>query len=623
MIKLMFIKNISRLDTIRFDSASQRDLYFNNMADVSIDALYPPHFQNKIQVSIEDLSPSTKVNYLSLYYENRYYYYFIDNINYINEGVYELLITMDTITTFMFDLRINNAILERHSIKRWNTNGTINRDYIRENLSSNVFQNMNYNENKFGMTLLIFKCRQEMFFSSTGYDRGCEIHLKDIQKDRDIIVNDGTLYLIFPLINIEYYTEFPQTIKGFKLITRNGDTQNEYQGISFERYKDIIAHCMENPHVYDAFICCNDFANSLFTYKGYSTENGNRYLAFYIDVSSLDDSSNNYCDTVTFENVSGLDTDYLYPIFSRLHTKVFKETYHMDYNMKNFVKNTEIFAPFNICNIPQLIDDNYFRLYFGEKLGYTSFPLHLMKRPTLYLNHYYDVISNNRCYSITEESNGYDVYLTNIVNQTKEYLSLYGDALANYTTTNYGTLTSGVALAKQNALWNGAKQVANSKSKIQLATAIGDTAMSMHNIDMQLQVTRENAEFSPDNVRQGNTYSSDLCSNVLNRITRIDVVSDLLFVAKRYEQYGYLINNEVIDKNLYSDFNTRYYYNVVKFTNANIELDYINNNTLIQNIIARLENGLRLWNIFNLDIYEDKIDYYYFIYDNVENEFIE
>ena len=115
MINLMFIKNISRLDTIRFENSDDRDNYFYDIASVSIDSIYPPHFQNRIQLSIEDLSPSTKVNYLSLFYEGKYYYYFIDDINYINEGLYEVFITMDTIMTFMFDLNINKAILERHN----------------------------------------------------------------------------------------------------------------------------------------------------------------------------------------------------------------------------------------------------------------------------------------------------------------------------------------------------------------------------------------------------------------------------------------------------------------------------------------------------------------------------
>ena len=90
MIDLMFRKNISRLDTIKFNNSAERESYFSSKSIVTIDSIYPPHFQNKIQFSIEDLSPSTKVNYLSLYYEGKYYYYFIDNINYINQGLYEL-----------------------------------------------------------------------------------------------------------------------------------------------------------------------------------------------------------------------------------------------------------------------------------------------------------------------------------------------------------------------------------------------------------------------------------------------------------------------------------------------------------------------------------------------------
>lgn len=637
MINLMFIKNISRLDTIRFENSDDRDNYFYDIASVSIDSIYPPHFQNRIQLSIEDLSPSTKVNYLSLFYEGKYYYYFIDDINYINEGLYEIFITMDTIMTFMFDLNINKAILERHNIKRWNDDElTINRNYIRENLSKDDFKNIEYiNISDNSKTkCVIFKARSELITPNFTLGLTANCLLQNIINDRYTKINDGTLYIILPLVSD---TEINKLI--IKVYDKLHNVTYTYD-IGISLYYALFNYFVESPYIVDAYICDNVISDKFLIYRKYTEDVYTIGEYILNDGDTTDNGVNLHPEELDITFSEQPEIKVKYPILR----EIFCENYKLAKEPYEFVINKNTNTLFNIKHIPQLLDENYFRVEFGERLGYTTFPLSKSEQGYLVFKYNFDIISGNRTMCILPQeyknniysTNEDDNYLTAITNQTKENLALYSDRFQNYMATNTGTLTTGVALARANAVWASTKQAFNialdNNTRLlqgnefrnigNVVMGVGDSFMRQYNITKQLQIARENAEYTPDTTRQGNTFSTDLMCNSLNLILKVDCVTDIEYVAKKYEQYGYLVNKEVINVNLYEDFNTRLYYNVVKFNNIDIELNYINNQTLIQNIIDRLENGLRLWNIFSINIDDDKINYNYFKYDNVENDFI-
>lgn len=637
MINLMFIKNISRLDTIRFENSNDRDNYFYDIASVSIDSIYPPHFQNRIQLSIEDLSPSTKVNYLSLFYEGKYYYYFIDDINYINEGLYEIFITMDTIMTFMFDLNINKAILERHNIKRWNDDElTINRNYIRENLSKDDFKNIEYiNISDNSKTkCVIFKARSELITPNFTLGLTANCLLQNIINDRYTKINDGTLYIILPLVSD---TEINKLI--IKVYDKLHNVTYTYD-IGISLYYALFNYFVESPYIVDAYICDNVISDKFLIYRKYTEDVYTIGEYILNDGDTTDNGVNLHPEELDITFSEQPEIKVKYPILR----EIFCENYKLEKEPYEFVINKNTNTLFNIKHIPQLLDENYFRVEFGERLGYTTFPLSKSEQGYLVFKYNFDIISGNRTMCILPQeyknniysTNEDDNYLTAITNQTKENLALYSDRFQNYMATNTGTLTTGVALARANAVWTSTKQAFNialdNNTRLlqgnefrnigNVVMGVGDSFMRQYNITKQLQIARENAEYTPDTTRQGNTFSTDLMCNSLNLILRVDCVTDIEYVAKKYEQYGYLVNKEVINVNLYEDFNTRLYYNIVKFNNIDIELNYINNQTLIQNIIDRLENGLRLWNITSINIDDDKINYNYFKYDNVENNFI-
>lgn len=639
MIDLMFIKNISRLDTIKFNNSAERESYFSSRSIVTIDSIYPPHFQNRIQFSIEDLSPSTKVNYLSLYYEGKYYYYFIDNINYINQGLYELIITMDTITTFMFDLTINKAILERYSINRWNKDNTINRNYIRENLSNSNFKLDVYdiiknsplnNSTNNDITPCILIQRRAKLNNEQAVDNAGTFYDEDdfsskisfdnfIGDNNSEVIDDGSIYYLFPLLKNNY-----ETISFGRY--RSNDTINNLNRNDYYYYLNKL---LEDLNTVNAFLINNDVLNQLI----YVSDHVNNFGNTVIDFNSYSSNVNKvYPVRYTISSGSGVG-EIRSACFrlKRLTIFHYDNIYTMKINNSYFSKNVNINEPFNISFIPQLIDENYFHIYYGENVEYTTFPLHMLTNTSLRLEKLYDILTNNRIYRIKDlyDNSIYDKHFTTLIIQTKEEVQLYKDALTNYMQTNKGSLTMGVALAKRNAQLDFAQDIigiGSHKSKkpkyLDMGNNLIDLYQDIYNIDERIRINKTNAEYTPDTTRQGNSFSSDLTAYSLENIILQESVDDLEYIGKKYEQYGYLVNKEVLNKRLYLDFNERYYFNIVKFNNVDIELNYINSSKLKFDIIERLTNGVRLWNIINI-YNSEHINFSLFEYDNIENSFIE
>ena len=135
LLKLYYVEGISRTDTPLFDNIENQRQYYSDRLVVTIpDSFYPPHYRNEISLVLGDYftpSSASQMNYLSLEYLGRVYYYFIDSIEYKNEDIATLNVTMDVIQTYMFDINYHNARVKRETIKRWNGD-YINRNYINE-----------------------------------------------------------------------------------------------------------------------------------------------------------------------------------------------------------------------------------------------------------------------------------------------------------------------------------------------------------------------------------------------------------------------------------------------------------------------------------------------------------
>lgn len=169
MIRLMFVKGINEVDTPYFETKQEQADFFENASVVSYDdetAYYPPYYHNRIRLPSSDIpfsDESKKVNYLSLEYDGKTYYYFIDSMDYVTDDLTEISISMDTIQTFFFDMTLTKPTIKRMAIKRWSDDKvSINRDYIRENLSEMPMRKISKETMQYSTTLqwLVVRCSE-------------------------------------------------------------------------------------------------------------------------------------------------------------------------------------------------------------------------------------------------------------------------------------------------------------------------------------------------------------------------------------------------------------------------------------------------------------------------------
>lgn len=580
MYSLYYIKGISRFDTPRFANIIEQNKYFDLHKKKTIDEFYPPFFTNSIKMLYIDFDIiNNEVNYFSLVFRNKTYYYFIDNVNYIDLGVYEINITLDVIQTYFFDIKINSINVIRQSIKRWNGND-INRDYIRENLSnsSDFKKDITYNSIPTNKWLLVE--------GVSKLDTGTEEYTPSLITIKDILITNGTYLYLLPLPSI------PKVYQNKKInIFLRDELVEQYTYID---YIKALNSLMRNPNVLNI-----SFINM--------SENNN--LDYNISYNETIDITINYNPNVYSLKTYIINKDNVGSVFIEKGVNFINQ---INYNIF-FDKNTSRGVNFSYRYIPQLLDENYIDFKWGERLGYTSISLSKLYNTDLYLDYKYDLCSGERIYNINGSQ-----YFTNIVNKTKQNIRLYNGAWENYLATNKGTLTTGIDLAKQNNLFQTSKNMFNSSALGIAGSVTGnpglitgatggllnsyiDYFIKDYNIEQNLKITKENLIYTPDTVKQGNTITSDIENNSLEIFAYTAYVDDIEEVARKLEYFGYKVNKLYNNVTLYgNDLYNRLYYNVIKANEIFITIsNHINTEDLIFSIKERLRSGLRLWNMNN------------------------
>lgn len=600
MYSLHYIRGISRYDTPIFATIQEQTQYFINNRIVNIDDFFPVWYNQTIKLELFDYKYNiTSCNYLSILFNSKYYYYFIDNINYINEGIYSIDITLDVIQTFLFNISFNYINLSRQSIKRWTSNGLINRDYIRENLSiaTSYKKDITYNNMNYNKWLLVESVKRlDSFAGNTA---------PTLIYSKNLITNGTYLYIIpYPNItkediNITYYIKY-----------MNNDI-GTYTG---KQFAFCVSDLMRSPDILNMSIVnleSKDF-NYGITYNDEHTE-----CTISISNTTLD---------FTYDPVTiGSNENQVISLFINEAENIYN---YIDYEF-NFTENKELNKKYNFKFIPQLIDENYIDFKFGERLGYTIFPLSKLKYKSLRLYMEYDLLSTDRIFKI-----GDNEFFTNIVNKTKENLRLYNNAWENYMSTNKGTLTTGISLAVNNNMLKTTKGVVNAAvggiagavinpvagatgGVLGLANVYFDHFLGLYNIEQNLKITKENLEFTPDTARQGNTFSSDIVNDSLDIFTYIAYVDDIEDVGKKLEHFGYKVDKFLTNVTLYDNvLYNRHYFDVIKAEDMSITINnYIETDILKYAVKERLNNGLRLWHVFTNTSLLDNLEF-----DNIEKE---
>lgn len=141
-IHLLNCKDINREHTPSFLTRDEQLQYFLTKKIKTIENnQYTRENQIlKVKGHIDDL---LTINYLCLNNNRKWYYYFILNKFYINEGTSGLIIKLDVIQTYLFDFVFRDSLVERMHYDRTNKNGTINKTYFKneETLDTGEYEN--------------------------------------------------------------------------------------------------------------------------------------------------------------------------------------------------------------------------------------------------------------------------------------------------------------------------------------------------------------------------------------------------------------------------------------------------------------------------------------------------
>lgn len=376
-IKLYYIEGISRIDTPYFSSQQEQSDYFYDHLVKNIDLpYYPPHYQNSIRFDTDDVSFTSSVNYLSLEYGGKVYYYFIDSVDYSSENVVILNITMDVIQTYFFNIYIAHGVIERKFINRWkkynNTNTWyINRDYIRENNSKADFlpARKNYVSNIYEDDLwIVYKIVERSFNTIQAfYETRFTTYFTDVR------FTSPFMYLFIPVgaDNYEYY-------------------ENDTLVKSGHLYPPSVFLRSLSPYIADAYVV-HGFPlgdKDVINHNGVLTIKDDKLGMLHLD--SYSGNSNVFDYIRNLSSYSSLPAVLTYSIETGLFsTPVTNPGYvnvNVDTKVRNanpnimgnaaFTRNVNIQNTFQHYYCPVLLDENYINLEIGNDNATTSYPLY-------------------------------------------------------------------------------------------------------------------------------------------------------------------------------------------------------------------------------------------------------
>ena len=585
MIKLYYVRGINRYDTPYFANITAQEDYFEGKVISSLDAWYPPHYDNTIRLTSDDISFNKQINYLSLEFNGKLYYYFIDDIRYIDEDTLEIDITMDVIQTYMFNIDWINSTVSRRLIDRWNGDA-INRKYIREQLGNGLFETITYYEVPYNYPHIVLSSAEAL-----GDTTIPATFIYDNQ-----LINDTTYnYLVIDTLkdNLKY-----------ALYTGDKQIGTPYTTREVMKWNDA-------PKIERAFMF-------MYYQLGTISESGSGDLTKLTLTNTYSDKSfvPSLKDGIPRTSYCQIDTVIVTPDKYTITTP--------------FVKNTSATTPFHKKYIPQLLDENFMRIKFGERLGYTTYPTSLMVTKSLIGTAINDYKTGNRIFRLEQDSSEQDKYMTTCINNTQENVTLINDAFKQYMANNQGQMVMGIAKASIGAtigLNMIPKPTPTYTPKTHKLSKAYIAREEMYNRRVSNQITADamsagnvfegaiNSAFQPDTTKQGNNVTSDIYANALKRFYSIEMCTDIDDVAQILEGYGYAVHESYGAVNLFDKLNTRTYFNVIKVDTLEIGLTQcFNDDTTISEIIDRMEKGIRMWNV--------EIGQHLYVYDNVEKEYI-
>ena len=645
-INLYYVEGISRIDTPSFNTKTHvgtiedQEEFFLTKLVKSIDiSFYPPHYQNSIKFDKDDLEITDNINYLSLEYNGKAYYYFIDKIDYTSTGIITLEVSMDTIQTFMFDIYISSGLIRRKFINRWKYKYgeyIINRDYCRENVSEGIFQ-------------LIEKKYFNKYSDVTDKDVGS-------------VGNINGMFVFACTDNIGdddptgqwHRTE---TIKGLSYSSTSNYFKETLQFMIYvvpviPNYTSITLTDGTNTAGCNYDLLFNKLLNDPLVYQAYFIPNDNK--GFFSR-----QTGGNLFTGVNGIKVIRYEGQGLFAIHKDFYSEPLVKTFTHDYR-RNY--NTETL--FNENYMPVLLDENYIRFEYGEGNQLSTVPLYYQCFSQFGLVYENTLLHGNRCYNIILNYNHQPSSLSVIIDTNSNYIGtpdLYNTAVAcndkirltlltnaykewitynkaaipmayvstiancftygimnannsvvhkNYTTSTSGERVHGFPIKKKTT-FNYSTTTSTSDAPHYAPTNSSSLA--------GVATSQWNAVFAPPAIRFSGEYLNDYQNHSLQVSFNKHRVNDYKKCAMYYHMYGYLVNEYVthID-NIFNFVKNRYYFDLIQGEKFEVHLHHvIEDEETVNQIESRLEDGLRLWNVKNNEVIIGD-----FTYDNVEYDYL-
>ena len=632
-INFCFIDGISSENEPYFASLQDQESYFNSLNNTTIitSTFYPPYYRNVLKIDTADISLDSNYNYVWFEYNGKRYYYFLSNVRYISEDLLAITITMDTIQTYYFDIKVHSAIVRRKFIDRFEPSGLINRSYIRENVSSGVT----------GKHTITKMSELTDYDVPSGTSNGIVGWYVVAQSNNNNYPEQKYVAKLGNSMSPYYVQLIPVTSGAPKSLIKLYDDKdhkdnpveaNTYATISREGGLPVtksMAYCPINIFYGDLYL---DATGAI------KARNGSG-----IECWSADDKSGAYIVSGKM-SAGNFDT-------SALNDKhLISKTITLQ-----FARNKSKGIAFDKKFVPAILDENYYRISYGNGREQTTYPLHLLKQFSLTMSYTYDWLGYQyfRIYASGTDDQERNKYNTSVA-CSPNVVDLIVSGADNYNAYNkwsmMGAIAStaigiGASLLTANPLpalgsaagffrimnkntgavsetkyANGTNPIgedgrlrgynpsrdyhryedASSVSEYippnKGITIPGNAFYSFGNIANAV-TAKANAYSSPASVK---SFSSNMQNTSLNNefIRREDIeVSDIEACAQYYHRYGYLVNEYIQPTTtLFADMNTRYYYNYIELAECDIELSCLQFDYCINDIETRLISGIRLWN---------------------------
>lgn len=572
MYKFLKVEGIDNVNTPLFETLQEQKAWFTSKVQVIIDDIFPPYYTNVISVSSDELDFSSDINYVELVFNGKSYYYFIESTSYVNEDVIDITLRMDTIQTYMFDIEYTNARIKRRTIKRWNEDGTINRNYIRENLGNDIMVDTLYRDYSLEEQIQGFNgwIVGKMIKETWGVSDTTVVDAR-FAKNNQKLYSDGSKLVILPAL---IFNTIGLNLSNVSIVFKksgNDDTETW----TMKQALDYIHKLQEEPNLVDLYyLPFNPFKNITFT------RSDNAITITY--------------DEDEFKIKTDIDG------YRFLTTKQFELTSEGKLIDLGFRKNINTATYFDYKYCPQLIDENYIELLYGERISQTTYPLSKLSKSTLYGRSNCDVLTGFRNYWLVENLEDFDKYITLKAISTKESYIMINDVWKQYVANNKGSLYIGNTLAMARTAIGVSSAFASKGQKLYTQTGkitkkgqrVLDTTIDnelMNNIQNNV-----NKMFAPETLTQGNEFSNDVLANSMQEIVIVREVSNIDYVAKTYESIGYKVDEFVIGSPIFND---RKYYNYVECDEMDIRLTCLSIENALDDIKNRYYNGIRYYNL--------------------------